>query len=156
MKKEILKSIEKKIDIKVAKAHDPQKFFVDRKGLYIGYGFESNIRANAQPTKAGAKFQIESFDLLESASDKVIENNLPKDHLFSETDVCAIIAGLIEKQPKRQKGTLLNTGYANLFYTKSRVVRVGWGAGLWFVDDWYRGGNVWDGGGRVFTPATEI
>ena len=46
-------------------------------------------------------------------------------------------------------------GYANLFYTPSFVVSVGWssfGRG-WGVSAWGRGGAGWRGGMRVFSPA---
>lgn len=121
----ILKSVKQRIPIVIAKMHEPKEFFKDRKGLYVWGSFIENILSKAKPTKAKTKFNIASFDLVESASDENIEKSLPKKHLFSETDVCAIIADLIEKQSKGQKGILVNTGYANLFYTKSRVVSVG-------------------------------
>ena len=47
-------------------------------------------------------------------------------------------------------------GNWNLFYTASCVVRVYWYsfAGGWDVYAWERDGSVWDGGSRVFSPAT--
>lgn len=151
--KKILKVVKKKIALKIEEKHVPKEFFKDRKGLYVWSSF-INIVEKAKETKADAKFTISSFDLTENASDEKIEKNLPKKHLFSETDVCAIVADLIEKQPKGEEGVLVNTGYANLFYTPSRVVCVYWIGGLWRVLDWYRDDGEWRAGHRVFSPAT--
>lgn len=152
--KSVLKSIEKKVEVKVTENHSPKEFFKDRKGLYVWNSFINNIVENAKETKAGKEFKLDSFELLKTAWDEEIEKDLPKKHIFSETDVCAIIASLIEKQPKREEGTLLNNGYLNIFYTPSLVVFVYWDDGEWFVRDWLRG-YYWAGGSRVFSPATE-
>lgn len=154
-KETILKSAKKSIKITLTKDIIPSEFFQDRKGLYVWNSFRDTVLVKAKETKAKAQFSLCSFDLLKTSFDKDIEKELPKKHLFSETDVCAIIAGLIEKQPKGEKGTLQNSGYANIFYTKSRVVRVGWSFGGWRVLDWHRVDD-WYAGDRVFSPATEI
>ena len=149
-----IKSVEKEIPVVMKEKHVPSEFFKDREGLFVYSGFEENIRDKAEPTEAGKEFKIASFDLAEDANDAEIEEALPKDYLFLETDVCAIIAGLIEKQAKGEEGTLLNNGYVNLFYTPSRVVYVRWRAGEWLVGAWYRGVSSWYAGYRVFSPAT--
>lgn len=151
-----LKSLQKVIEVKVLEKHVPNEFFQDRKGLWVGSGFENNIRDKAEPTEVGTEFKVSSFELVEDLNDEQIEKLLPEKHLLSESEVCAIIAGLIEKQPKGEDGVLLNTGYANLFYTPSRVVRVHWHGGGWDVGVWDRGGGTWLAGSRVFSPATEI
>lgn len=156
MKKEnILKSV-KDSEIKLLEKHDPKEFFKERTGLWIWSSFINNVVEKAKSTKSGATFKISSFDLVESATDEEIEKDFPKKHLFTETEVCAIIASLIEKQSKGEAGTLLNNGYANLFYTKSRVVGVDWDGSRWDVIGWYRGGLAWHEGDRVFSSATEI
>lgn len=153
MKKEesVLKSAKTKIEVKVPKKYSPQEFFINRTGLYVWSGFSENILPKAKAVVLN-NFALSSFDLTERLSDKKIESELIKKHLFTETHVCAIIAGLIEKQSKGQKGILLNNGYANLFYTKSRVVRVRWHDGEWRVYAWLRGDGTWYAGKRVFSP----
>ena len=154
--KSVLKKVEEKKVVKISEKHIPSEFFQNRKGLYIWSSFTNNISDKAEETEAGKEFKISSFELTKDLTDEEIEKELPKEHLFSETDVCAIIAGLIEKQPKGEEGTLLNTGYANLFYTSSRVVCVHCRGGGWFVFVWERDDDEWLEGGRVFSPATEI
>lgn len=153
----VLKSIDNSISLKVPKEFKPKDFFISRKGLYVFSSFESNILVKAESIKKGSAFEISSFELIKTADDKKIEDSLSKDHIFSETDVCAIIASLIEKQPKGEEGILLNNGYANLFYTHSRVVHVFWNAGFgeWLVYVWFRDGYSWLVGHRVFSPATD-
>lgn len=156
--KNVLNSVQKEISVSIEKNHMPSEFFKDRKGLFVWSSFANNISGKATPTNSGAEFKVSSSDLAEPANDEQIEAALPEKHIFSESDVCAIISTLIEKQPNGEEGVLLNNGYANIFYTQSRVVRVCRYAddGEWGVDAWNRGGTSWDGGDRVFSPATEI
>lgn len=149
-----MKQIEKEIVVKVEKEIIPKEFFQDREGLFIYSGFEENIRDKAETVPAGAEYKLSSFELEKGMYDEEIEKELGDKHLFSETDVCAIVAGLIEKQSKGEEGVLLTNGYANLFYTSSRVVVVRWGGGRWSVGGWYRE-DRWDAGYRVFSPATD-
>jgi len=151
--KTILKAAEQRIPL-TSKAHTPKKYFTNREGLYVWSTFANTVLAEAKATKSGKKFELASFDLAKDAYDADIEPALPEGYMFSETDACAAIAALIEKQAKGENGPLLTNGYANLFYTPSRVVYVCWGDGEWSVDDWPRGGD-WDAGYRVFSLATD-
>ena len=150
----IIKSVDKKIVVKLKK-FDPTEFFKNREGLYVWSSFKDNILDKAKTIEKESEFKISSYDLVKFGNDEEIEKELPEKHLFSETDVCALIASLIEKQPKGEEGTLQNNGYANLFYTSSHVVVVRWSGGEWSVYDWYRRDGRWGGGPRVFAPATE-
>lgn len=153
----VLKIVKKKIKkVEVKEKFVPTEFFQDRKGLYVWNSFKNNIVDKAKESKKGFKSSISSFTLLKSATDNEIEKELPKKHLFSETEVCVVVASLIEKQSKGEDGPLKNNGYANLFYTRSHVVRVYWDGGRWGVGGWNRDDGTWGGGGRVFSPATEI
>ena len=138
----------------VSTKHDPQAFFKKRKGLYVWDSFADNILPHAKTTKKGAMFDVASFELPEDMTDAQIEAALPKEHIFSETDVCAIVAHLIEAQPNGEEGPLLTNGYANLFYTPSRVVDAYWLGGVGVVLGWSRDGDGWGRGRRVFSPAT--
>lgn len=151
--KSILETKEKSISIEVKKNFDPKKFFVNRKGLYIWSSFTERIVSKAESTKKGFKFSVDSFDLVKNAIDKKIESALAENHLWDESDVAVIVAELIEKQSNGQEGTLLNNGYANLFYTGAFVVVVGWDGGEWGVGAWDRGDGGWGAGRRVFSPA---
>lgn len=151
----VLKSLKKKIAVVNKEKHVPSEYFKTRKGLFVWSSFKESILDKAKDTKAGAKFSLASFTLSKRANDEEIEKSLPKKHLFKETNVCAIVANLIEKQSKGEEGVLLNNGYANLFYTSFLVVFVRWDGDEWDVDDWGRGGGAWGGGRRVFAPATD-
>lgn len=150
----VLEQKEKKIDISI-KEFDPQEFFKNGDGLYVYSDFKERILSKAEKVPSLEK-ALTSYDLTKNANDAAIEADLPKDHLFSESEVCAIVADLIGKQPKGEEGILLNSGYANLFYTPSFVVHVdGDGAG-WNVDAWSRRDSGRDAGSRVFSPATDL
>ncbi len=153
---ETLTSADKETAVVLSAHHVPADYFKNRKGLFVWSGFKSRILGDAKSTAAGAEFKVSSFDLAKPVTDEQIEEALPKDHLFSISDVCAIIADLISKQPAGEEGVLLNNGYVNLFYTKDCVVGVLWGSflGEWRVGAWGRGGDGWLRGFRVFSPAT--
>lgn len=156
-KAKILEPVETKIDLKVAKSFDPKKYFKDGKGLWVSSSFEERIRDKAPTVATAQKFELSSFTLLKNSSDKDIEAALPEKHIFSESEVCAVVAALIDKQPKGKEGALLNNGYANLFYTASFVVHVRWDSddGHWHVSTWSRGYD-WHADSRVFSPATSV
>lgn len=151
----VLKSVKAKIEVKLPKKYEPTEFFKNRDGLYVWNSFKDNVLEKAKAATVNS-FSLSSFDLTKDTYDKEMEKELPKKHIFTETEVCAVIAGLIEKQSKGEEGTLLNNGYANIFYTKSRVVCVGWDSdvGEWGVLGWNRDGPSWREGLRVFSPAT--
>lgn len=151
--KNVLKALETKISVTNSEEFDPKEYYQNREGLYVWSSFNSRILAKTSPVEKGKEFSLASFNLIENASDEEIEAGLPEQHLFDESDACAVIAGMIAKQPKGEEGDLLNTGYANLFYTPSFVVSVHWGGGRWRVDSWGRDGDDWSADGRVFSPA---
>ncbi len=110
--------------------------------------------------EVGKTITVKPQTLTRMATDAEIEDpviGMGPSHLFGETVLCGVIAGLIARQPKGEEGALLNNGYANLFYLGSCVVDVGWGSGgrEWGVNAWRRGDDGWDAGGQVFSPATE-
>lgn len=151
-KKSVLDEVQKKITVEIRTKTDPKEYFQTRDGLYVWSDFKERILLKAKPIKAGKKFELSSFVLTKWATDEAIEKELPKKHLFSESDVCAIISELISKQSKGEDGTLQNNGYSNLFYTKAFVVSVRWSGGGWRVLTWNRGGDGWSDDARVFSP----
>ena len=156
MKKEVsLESVDSGIEVKIEKGFDPKGYFKTRKGLWVSGSFAEKILSAAETTKDAGQFSLASFKLLKYSTDKEIEAELPKNHLFSETEVCAVIASLLEKQPKGKDGVLINDGNWNLFYTPAFVVSVTWSAddSEWIVYCWHRGGHGWRDGSRVFSPA---
>lgn len=156
MKKEnnVLELVEKKISFKTKDNIDPQEFFQDRKGLYVFNSFIDRVSSKAKPVKKGTPYTLTSSKLLQYSTDEQIEAELPEKHIFSEDDVCAILADLIEKQSKGEEGVLASDGNWNLFYTESFVVFAGWRGGGWYVGTWSRDYSAWHGSPRVFSPAT--
>lgn len=154
----VLEAVENKLSIETSSEIKPQDFFQSREGLYVWSDFNERILEKALSVAAGTKYELAPFKLLESSSDETIESALPKAHIFSESDVCAIIAELISKQPKGEDGSLDNSGNWNLFYTPTFVVSVRWrsGGGFWNVRTWVRGRIGWYADGRVFSPATDL
>lgn len=152
--KSILKPIDSIVGIK-AKTIDPKEFFQDKKGLWVSSNFIDNVATKAEKMTKDKTFNVNSFELTANAYDREIEESFNDNHIFSETDVCALIAALIENQKKGEEGVLLNNGYFNIFYTPDRVVNVFWSSASqrWYVYVWRRGCR-WFEGSRVFSPAT--
>lgn len=149
----VLEEVSKDIKVKVETAFTPKEYFKTREGLYVFSDFPERILDKAEAVEAGTEYKVTSYKTLMEAKDELIESALQENHIFSESDVCAIIADLISKQPKGEDGVLLNDGYWNLFYTPAFVVNVYWYDGRWHVSTWRRNGFTWYTGNRVFSPA---
>lgn len=141
--------------VTLADRHDPDAFFQTRPGLHVTEDFRRRVVAKAKPSEAGTTHKVESAELMQNLTDKGVEDALPTNHLFDESQVSAVIAGLIAGQPNGEEGALLNNGRANLFYLSFCVVRVHWDADSreWRVFTWRRDENGWLAGVRVFSPA---
>lgn len=128
-------------------------FFQTRGGLWVSENFRSLVVAKAQPAEAVA---MREFNLTRDMLDSEIEAELGEGHIWDESRLCSTLKTLIEEQWGGKSGTLLNNGYANLFYTSSCVVDVRWYSDdrRWFVSTWQRDDNRWLAGYRVFSPAT--
>lgn len=144
------------LNLKIGKPVDPKEFFKTGPGIYVWSDFISRIVEKAQTVEVNSEYKIDSWKLESSATDEQIEQSLESGHIFSESEVAAIVAELISKQSKGKDGALQNNGYSNLFYTPNFVVGVHWGAesGRWRVSSWPRRGRDWRVDDRVFSPAT--
>lgn len=133
--------------------HDPQAFYQTRAGLWVSDEFRSRILSKAKPVKKLAATVGKSYDLTQNAYDRGITAGLPEGYAFDESEVCARIATLIQKQSKGEADDPLNNGYWNLFYVAGCVVDLRWNAGLrgWSVSAWGLGDDHWAAGDRVFS-----
>lgn len=153
-----IKLLEKGEEVTIkTEALKPSEFFQSKEGLWVSSDFKKNVVEKASSEVSPCEYEVLPWELLMDSPDKSIEAALPEEHLFSEDDVCAIVADLIQKQPKGKEGVLLANGYSNLFYTEAFVVSVSWSAGdgKWFVGTWDRFDGEWGAWDRVFAPATE-
>ncbi len=151
---QILKEFDTDIKLDIATPVDPKEFFQTGDGLYVWSDFNERVLGKAKQLKGPQEYRLEILDLVQDASDAQIEESIGKKNIFKDSDVCAVVAELISKQPKGKKGVLLNNGYSNLFYTPRCVVYVRWSSvsGDWYVYAWQRGGSRWNAGRRVFSP----
>ena len=140
----------------ITETRDPDNFFCDRSGLYVWGDYRNRIVNKAKPVEKGMVLTAKHAELERDATDKDIELALGEDHIWEEGALCAFIAQCISEQEGGKSGVLLNSGYANLFYTSSCVVLVDWDADRrkWYVNTWRRDGNRWSAGDRAVSPAT--
>ena len=141
----------------ILERHEPDQFYQTRSGLWVSESFRTLVVAKAKPTEAGTVFSVTHPTMLRNASDEEIEWELGGEkrvHLFDETQVSAIIARLINGQPKGEAELLLNNGYANLFYLVSCVAHVHWHSDCrgWRVASWPRDDYSRNAGSQVFFP----
>lgn len=134
--------------------HDPHAFWRDTReapARSVWDSFVSLVVAKAQVRAPAGIVRIPYADLSRAALVRDILAG-PGVGNFDPTDLCAIIAATIAKQPNGEAGDLLNDGRANLFPCGPVLVRVGWnGAGRrWSVGCWSPGGDV-GAGRRVFS-----
>jgi hypothetical protein len=140
--------------ITLAEPHDPDAFYRTGSGLYVRANFRSKVVSLAKPSQAGATYKVAKADLTRHLADREIEGALPENHLFDETELCAIIAGLILRQSPVFEGELLNDGNPNLFYTRASVAAVhrSIGGRRWRLSAWKRDFMRWDAGSQTFSP----
>jgi hypothetical protein len=130
------------VTVALTSPHDPDDFYQTRAGLYVYSDFGDRIVLQAKPTQSTLPVTLRRFVLDRKVTDRDIEAELGPNHLFTESEVCWIVAEMIGKQKKGEAGDLDNTGKANLFYTPSWVVVVDLDAGAgeraWRVRVWRR------------------
>ena len=143
------------ISLVIPARYNPASYYQSRSGLWVWDGFRSEVVAGAKPTRAGAKFDVSIFELMHAATAIKIERELPANHLFNDSAICAIVAALIEKQPNGEPGDLESTGYANLLYGRTCVVELLFDRvhRVWRVLAWHRDGADWGVGRRIVVPA---
>lgn len=133
--------------------NDPHTFWKTRPGLYVDRSFLETALSKvgkSEPVKG-----MSHFDLPRNMTDSEIEKTLGESHIWNEPELHATLRALIEVQWGGKRGELLNKGYANLFYTQTRVVSVLWNSAhrSWNVVAWERDVIRWNAGDRVFSPA---
>jgi hypothetical protein len=143
------------VTVALTNPHDPAAFYRTRTGLYVYNDFRERIVRQAKPTQSASPVTLRHFVLERDAPDKDIEDELGPKHtyIFTESEVCWVVAEMIGKQEGGTAGDLDNTGKANLFYTPAWVVFVSWSAvdREWRVDTWRRGGLDWCAGFSAFS-----
>lgn len=141
------------IQLDASQGKDPQAFYKTRTGLWVYDGFKTRVVAKAKSVENLDAGTLLVYDLAKNAYDREIKPELPEGHVFDESDLCARIQQMIEKQPNGEAGDLLNNGYANIFYLAGCVVGVDWSAGdrEWSVGTWGLDGVSWSAGIRVFS-----
>lgn len=151
--KSVLALVNNCVQFAAVDTHDPQAFYQARAGLWVSDEFRSRILSKAKPVKKLMAAVGKSYDLTQNVYDREITPSLPKDYVFDESEVCARITTMIQKQPNGEEGDLLNNGYANLFYVAGCVVYVYWNADSrkWNVYAWRLDDVCWRADFRVFS-----
>ena len=90
------------VTVALTNPHDPAAFYQTRAGLYVYRDFRDHIVRQAKPTDSASPVTLRRFVLERNASDKEIEDELGANHVFTETEVCWIVAEMIGKQKRRQ------------------------------------------------------
>jgi hypothetical protein len=121
--------------------------------LYFWDNFTNLILAAMPETIPAFQGKLLKTQLTEYMYDSAIVKELGWPNQFTVGEFAAIIRDLLTKQPNGEDGTLLNNGYANIFYVQledSRMVAVdvrwhsdirGWGLNAIGLDDfrWFDG-----------------
>jgi hypothetical protein len=118
------------------------EFKVGKHGIgYVSSSFISRIKVEEfEPVSAPPRAIV----LPRNMTDEKIESEL-KPGISTLGDVLAVLTS---------ENLEYRDGRLNLFYTPSCVVSVYWDGDGWRVYGWARDGYEWDGGYRVFSPAT--
>jgi hypothetical protein len=136
--------------------------FETREGLYVEEAVITLLgKVVTVPTQSNIKLGKHALNV--KANDTTITDEFKPGYIFKETEngkelLKWVIASLILAQWGGVKGTLLNNGYANIFYFERAdgvrfAVRIFWNSGNreWGVDLWLFGGSGWNAGRVVFS-----
>ena len=93
--------------------------FKTREGLWTSSNFNKFILSGAAKRKVSGETTIGYADLVQASNNAEVGDELPEGYVFENVHTfLAQLATLIESQWGGKEGTLLNTGYANIFYVK--------------------------------------
>ena len=95
--------------------------------LYFGDNFKNWVLSIIPDSIPAFERKLLKTQLTESMYDSAILNELGQPKPFTAGEFVAIIHDLLTKQPNGESGTLLNNGYANIFYVQledGRIVAV--------------------------------
>lgn len=139
-------------------AINPHDFFKTRAGLWMSSNFNDLILSGASKKVSADEATVGYADLVKDANDAQIGNELPVGYTFEDVDTFLVhLATLIEGQWGGKEGTLLNNGYANIFYVKVNsdvfTVDVYWRAGSrgWSCHAYRLDAGRWCAGSRAFS-----
>ncbi len=149
---EFLKSNGQMPAVNLTKPHNPDSFYKDRLGLWVGSDFRRLVVAAAEPTDVGRRFKkFLRFLLEKNATGEQLKTAFPNG-IFTATEFCPWLAEMIGRQPNGKVGDLLTNGFANLFLVEGVngavfVVYVRWRSGyrLWGVSTWPLGFGLFSG-----------
>ena len=139
--------------VNLSEVHYPATFWCDTDetpARRIWGSFATTVVANAKPREpSGVKVRYAGVSRATTVREILTAPGVGD---FNPTDLSAVIAEMVGKQPHGEAGDLLTDGRGNLFTCGSVLVRVGWDAisRYWFVDDWAPGFGVY-ASRRVFS-----
>jgi len=115
-------------------AFSKSSFFANGPNLYLWDNFKNWVLTEIPDTIPAFEGKLSKFSLTKKMYDSEIQTELGNPNSFSVTEFAAIVKDLVSRQPKGESGTLLNNGYANIFYvvlanTRVVAVRMRWSAG---------------------------
>jgi hypothetical protein len=85
------------VTVALTSPHDPDAFYQTRTGLYVYSDFYGRIVRQAKPTQSASPVTLKRFVLERDVADEDIEAALGPNHMFTESEVCWIVAEMIGK-----------------------------------------------------------
>ncbi len=111
---------------------DPETFFRTR-DLFVSDEFLNRVVPKARRVPAGTTFTVDiaviGREAADGVTDQEIKSALPSNYLFDETQLCAVIAGLIAMRSWGEADTWWKNMYSNFLYTDSGVASIMWAEG---------------------------
>jgi hypothetical protein len=127
--------------------------------IWMSDRFQEVILANAPQKTSLISQAIDKFKLSKSMWDSAMLNELGQPKPYSIGEFLALAKHLTSGQPTGKEGTLLNNGYANIFYVEAAdgrmvAVYVFWNGEKWRFFCYELGEDIqWNDGRCVFSPA---
>ena len=137
--------------VMIRREYTPVSHYVTRPGLIVWGGFETYVSSVAKPRLPGVFVPAVSSHLEQLTNDVRIEQAVGS---FGESELCALLAAMLDEQCMGTSGNLEHTGRINLFYAPLGVVGVRRirDADSWGIAVYKRNDGNWYPGVRVFAP----
>lgn len=143
----------------VSAVFDPQSL-LKRKDIWLSPEFINRILSVAEAFQITDDLPAPSvFDIIEPANDTEIRSEFPKGNAYGASEFCYRLSKMTGEQPTGASGSLLNSGYVDIFYVVGKGGEVFAVYVLWDSDDRPRSvrccrldeGARWRAGSRAFS-----
>ena len=122
-----------KVTVQVTEPVNSNEFFQTREGILVEDGLNDLFVGDT--VHSVGIVELSKYGIKKNSLDRNIRRELPENHVFEADEFCQIITTQINKQWGGKQGDLLNNGYANIFYVRSKDKKKVFTVGVYWRSD---------------------